>query len=240
MPAMDEIKLSLSQSGPSGELSIVRVDGVVDTITASELENVLEKLVSQNRYKILIDLGGVEYVSSAGWGIFISRIQEIREHNGDIRLVNMIPNVYEIYELLEFENIIPAFETLEQGKKSYNLPTSGDSGGDKVWRAEEKIVTESGMMIQSAMSPGRKGKQVTAPKVAVRKDQQTPETSRDVVIGLVIEDPFSTISELAQRAFEVAPNFEFGWWKVFSILRRNKLLTCRARFRLARKRSRNI
>ena len=240
MPAMDEIKLSLSQSGPSGELSIVRVDGVVDTITASELENVLEKLINQSRYKILIDLGGVEYVSSAGWGIFISRIQEIREHDGDIRLVNMIPNVYEIYELLEFENIIPAYETLEQGKKSYNLPTSGDGGSDKVWRAEEKIVAESGMMIQSAMSPGRKGRQGTGPRIAARKDQQTPETSRDVVIGLVIEDPFSTISELAQRASEAAPNFKFDWWKVFNILRQSRLLTCRARFRLARRRSRNL
>ncbi len=237
---MDEIKLSLSQSGPSGELSIVRVDGVVDTITASEMENVLEKLINQDRYKILVDLGGVEYISSAGWGIFISRIQEIREHDGDIKLVNMIPNVYEIYELLEFENIIPAYETLEQGKKSYNLPTSGHGGGDKVWKAEEKIVPEAGIMIQSAMSPGRKGGPGTASGITSQGTQQSPKTSRDVVIGLVIEDPFSTISELAQRASEVAPNFKFGWWKVFKILRRNKLVTSRARFRLGRKHSRNL
>jgi len=109
---MEDIKLSLSQAGPGGELSVIRVDGVVDTITASELEDVIETLMGQQRHKILVDLGGVEYISSAGWGIFISKIQEIREKDGDIKLVNMIPNVYEIYELLEFENIIQAFDII--------------------------------------------------------------------------------------------------------------------------------
>ena len=232
MPTMDEIKLSISQSGPSGELSIIRVDGVVDTITASELENVLEKLIGQNRFKILVDLGGVEYISSAGWGIFISRIQEIRENDGDIRLVNMIPNVYEIYELLEFENIIPAFDTLEQGKKSFNISASDDPAAEKVWKADEKIVTESGMTIQSAMSPGTKGKH----RPARPPREQAPKSADDLVIRLVIEDPFSTISELSERARETSSDTTFGWWRVFSILRRNRLLGKRSRFRLAHRR----
>nr|HID60195.1 STAS domain-containing protein [Desulfobacterales bacterium] len=33
---------------------------------------------------IIIDLAGVDYISSAGWGIFISSIREIRANNGDI------------------------------------------------------------------------------------------------------------------------------------------------------------
>jgi anti-sigma B factor antagonist len=235
MPAMDEIKLSISQSGPTGELSIIRVDGVVDTVTASELENVLEKLINQRRYKLLVDLGGVEYISSAGWGIFISRINEIREHEGDIRLVNMIPNVYEIYELLEFENIIPAFDTLEQGKKSFNLQLSSDPATEKVWKTEDKIVAETGMTIQSAMSPGHKGK----PSVARGGRPAVPQSPDDVILKLIIDDPFSSISELSNDAIGIAPEMRFGWWKVFNILRRNKLLSKRARFRLTRRRMKN-
>ncbi len=233
---MDEIKLSIAQSGPTGELSVIRVDGVVDTITASELENVLEKLIVQNRYKILVDLGGVEYISSAGWGIFISRIQEIREHDGDLRLVNMIPNVYEIYELLEFENIIPAFETLEQGKKSFNLPSSANGSTEKTWKAEDKIVAETGMTIQSAMTPGTRGKRSpTRPAAGT-----LPQSPDDVIVQLVIADPFGSISELSEEASEAVPDTNFGWWRVFNILRRHKLLSKRARFRLARKKSRQV
>jgi hypothetical protein len=51
----------------------------------------------------------VEYISSAGWGIFISEIREIREHGGDLKLAGMVPDVKEVFDLLEFENILQAY-----------------------------------------------------------------------------------------------------------------------------------
>lgn len=241
MASMDEIKLSLSQAGPAGELSVIRVDGVVDTITASDLEAVIESLVGQQKYKILVDLGGVEYISSAGWGIFISRIQEIRENDGDIKLVSMIPNVYEIYELLEFENIIEAFDSMDLGRKAFNISGgSGVSGSEKVWKTETKVAPEPGMAMQTAMSPGRAGKTATSTvSPNLNRSRLLGGKPEDVVFNLVIEDPFCTISELKEMAFEVAPDLSLGWWKIFGILRTHKLLSRRARFRFARRKSRN-
>lgn len=231
---MDDIKLSLSQAGPSGELSIIRVDGIVDTITASELESVIEGLLEQRRYRILVDLGGVEYISSAGWGIFVSKIQEIRDNDGDIKLVNMVPNVFEIYELLEFEHIIKAFDTLEQGKKAFHLPISGDGGGERVWKADNHVLSKPGMTLQEALSPGTKGRKKT-PGSAAATDV-TRRSGEEVILQLVADDPFASISELIEEASEIAPGLHLTWWKVFGILRRNRLLRHRSRFRLARKR----
>ncbi|MEZ5359059.1 MAG: STAS domain-containing protein [Candidatus Zixiibacteriota bacterium] len=232
---MDEIKLSLSQAGPNGEISIIRADGVVDTITASELENVIENLVSQRRHKIIVDLGGVEYISSAGWGIFVSKIQEIRDNDGDIKLVNMIPNVYEIYELLEFEHIIPAYETLEQGKQAFDIPIGEvSSNGEKVWKADE-AVAEKGTALQSAMSPGTRGRSEESTRDSL---VAPPKSKEETILRLVEEDPFASIGEMVTEASELAPKFKFSWWGVFAILRKNSLLTRRSRFRLARKRTR--
>lgn len=236
MQKMDEIKLSLSQAGQGGELSIVRVDGVVDTITASDLENVVEKLIGQKRFKIVIDLGGVEYISSAGWGIFVSKIQEIRDNGGDLKLVNMIPNVSEIYELLEFEHIIQAFDTLEQGKKAFKVVSTAPGEGDQVWKAEEKIVAESGSAIQSAFSPGTRNK----PSGDDSGDgffAHPPRNDEEVILRLVVDDPFGTIGELSRQATELSGQQKFGWWQVFGILRRNRLLRIRSRYRYARKHS---
>jgi anti-sigma B factor antagonist len=233
---MDDIKLSLSQAGPSGELSIIRVDGIVDTITASELESVIEGLLEQRRYRILVDLGGVEYISSAGWGIFVSKIQEIRDNEGDIKLVNMVPNVYEIYELLEFEHIIKAFETLEQGKKAFHLPLSGDGGGERIWKTDNSALSKPGATLQEALSPGTKGRK-KVPGLAAATDL-TRRSGEEVILQLVADDPFASISELIEEASEIAPSLQLTWWKVFGILRRNRLLRHRSRFRLARKRRR--
>lgn len=240
MPAMDEIKLSLSQAGPSGELSIIRVDGVVDTITASELEGVIANLLSQKRFKILVDLGGVEYISSAGWGIFISRIQEIREQGGDLKLVNMVPNVYEIYELLEFEDVIYAFSSLEQGKRAFHIAPQSDGGEHRTWKTDDRVVAEPGGSIQAAMAPGHKQKGHGEPPTTVggRLPVGTFQSEDDVILHLVIDDPFSTVGELNKLASGIAPQFRFGWWRVFSILRRHKLLRLRSRFHLSRRYSR--
>ena len=73
--SMENISISLSEGGYDREVSEIRVDGVIDTMTATELEQVIDSLLRRDRYKIVIDLAGVDYISSAGWGIFISHIK---------------------------------------------------------------------------------------------------------------------------------------------------------------------
>ncbi len=116
---MENIKISVSESGRDADVSVVRIDGVIDTLTATNLEEVLERLLKRGRYKIILDLAGVDYISSAGWGIFISRIKEIRDKSGDIKLANMVANVYEIYELLEFDNILSSYDSVNMAKGDF-------------------------------------------------------------------------------------------------------------------------
>ena len=106
-------------------VSVLRVSGYVDTTTSPDLERRLQALLRENRYHIVVDLAGVEYISSAGWGIFISEIREIRENGGDLKLAGMIPDVKEVFDLLEFENILKAFTDADLAVSSFGESTSG-------------------------------------------------------------------------------------------------------------------
>jgi anti-sigma B factor antagonist len=119
---MENISISLSESGQARHVSEIRIDGVIDTLTAGELEEVIDTLIKRHRFNIVVDLAGVDYISSAGWGIFISHIKDVRANGGDILLANMIPNVYEIYELLEFDNILKVYKTVDQARDSFKPP----------------------------------------------------------------------------------------------------------------------
>lgn len=55
-----------------------------------------------------------------------------------------------------------------------------------------------------------------------------------VVLRIVKDDPFATISEIKQAVRDSTRLDKVGWWRVFSLLRRRGLLTRRARFRFAR------
>ena len=130
---MDNISISLSESGQEG-ISEIRVDGVIDTITASELEKVIDSLLNRSRYKIILDLAGVDYISSPGWGIFISHIKDVRANEGDIKLVNMDPNVKEIFELLELDNVLKDYRSLDEARCDFGAPMP--DGGLKKKRRE--------------------------------------------------------------------------------------------------------
>ncbi len=128
MTATENMSISLSENAQR-RISEVRVDGVIDTITAGELEEVFESLLKRGRYRIVVDLAGVSYISSAGWGIFISNIRDVRGNDGDIKLANMVSNVYEIYDLLEFDNVLMAYDSIEAARSAFG--SDGDPSDEK-------------------------------------------------------------------------------------------------------------
>ncbi len=71
---MEGIQVSTEIAGSRNHISIIKVGGYIDTTTSSELERALSALLKQGRFYIIVDLGNVDYISSAGWGIFISEI----------------------------------------------------------------------------------------------------------------------------------------------------------------------
>jgi anti-anti-sigma factor len=116
---MEGIQVSTEMRGSQNQISLIKVGGFIDTTTSSEVERSLHNLLKQNRFNIIIDLGNVDYISSAGWGIFISEIKAIRENNGDLKLVRMIPDVYEIFELLEFHHILDVYDSVDEAVKKF-------------------------------------------------------------------------------------------------------------------------
>lgn len=106
---MKGIDVYVEEAPQNRGVSILRVSGYVDTTTSPDLERRLQALLREKRYHVVVDLARVEYISSAGWGIFISEIREIREHGGDLKLAGMAPDVKEVFDLLEFENILQSY-----------------------------------------------------------------------------------------------------------------------------------
>ncbi|MBU0984350.1 MAG: STAS domain-containing protein [candidate division Zixibacteria bacterium] len=127
---MENIRISLSESGHDRDISEIRVDGVIDTMTATELEEVFDTLLRRNRYRIVVDLAGVDYISSAGWGIFISHIKDVRSSQGDIKLSGMVADVHEIFELLEFDRILKVYASVDEAIGDFG-PGPGSQGEKK-------------------------------------------------------------------------------------------------------------
>jgi len=101
-------------------ITVIKVGGYIDFTTSDELDRVLQEQIKQRNYRIILDLAEVDYISSRGWSIFLSRIKEIRDNNGDLKLARMKADVFEVFELLEFFWFIRSYQTIEEAVKDFD------------------------------------------------------------------------------------------------------------------------
>jgi len=220
--SMESISISLSEGGHGRDVAEIRIDGVIDTLTASELEQVFDSLLRRSRYRIVVDLAGVDYISSAGWGIFISHIRDVRDNDGDVKLAGMVPDVREIFELLEFDKVLQSYPSVEEAVVTFS---GASGGGGKKKRGATKVEIIDNLSANS-LSENK--------PVLPETKSSGPETNLELfALRLLKSDPFVSISEIRREFARQARGLQTGWWSVFQVLKRNRLLRRRSRFRYA-------
>jgi anti-sigma B factor antagonist len=207
---MEGIQVSTEVAGSRNQISIIKVGGYIDTTTSSELERALDLLLKQGRFFLIVDLGNVDYISSAGWGIFISEIKSIRENGGDLKLVRMVPDVYEIFELLEFHHILDVYDTVDEAINKFEVL---ESSGKPVAREITLPASESST---TTAQPGA-SMQANAPAVAPAAAPSQQEAT--VQVAEEKEDvPVSDLSLSEKIKRIVMENPEYGAFKIKKVL----------------------
>lgn len=82
--------------------SVIDLHGELDAHTASQLEDALKDLINQKKCNIIVNCTELEYIASAGLGVFMAYIEDVRADGGDIKLTNMSDKVYNVFDLLGF------------------------------------------------------------------------------------------------------------------------------------------
>ena len=104
----------------SENISIIYLNGFLDAHTAPELEKAISELIESEKYNIIVNFNELEYISSAGLGVFMAFIEEVREKGGDIKLSNMQQRVFSVFDLLGFPLLFDITETEEQAISKFN------------------------------------------------------------------------------------------------------------------------
>jgi anti-sigma B factor antagonist len=95
-------------------VTVVYPQGFLDAHTAPEFETELRKAIDAGRVQIIVNCKDLDYISSAGLGVFMGCIEDVRERGGDIKISNLIPKVYHVFELLGFHQLYDLTDTEEE------------------------------------------------------------------------------------------------------------------------------
>ena len=91
--------------------SVISIKGRVDSSTAPHLGQSLEKLTKGGHYKLVVDMTGLEYMSSAGFRALLAAQRECRRYNrGEIVLCTVPVRIREALELAGFTELFKVFD----------------------------------------------------------------------------------------------------------------------------------
>jgi anti-sigma B factor antagonist len=107
-----------------GDVAIVSVSGKIDAVTSRDLESTLTGLFDQNNIKVVVDLKGVDFISSGGIRVFIAFKKRLMAWNGgekgkgDMVVSSLQPFVMEIFEMTGLPDLICVYPDLGEAVKS--------------------------------------------------------------------------------------------------------------------------
>ena len=105
-------------------IEVITIKGRVDSVEAPRLAQALEEAANSGKYKIVIDMSQLEYMSSAGFrALGDAQRSSKRNNRGEVVLAQVPENIHEALDLVGFteyfhvfDNVTSAFEFAE------NLP----------------------------------------------------------------------------------------------------------------------
>ncbi len=99
------------------EFYIIQIYGDVDAASSIILDEAFDKALKAKRKKILTDCTHLEYIASAGLGVFISYIEPFKENDISFTLFGLNPKVKDVFQILGLDNLLPIVDSKEAAKK---------------------------------------------------------------------------------------------------------------------------
>lgn len=94
--------------------------GEVDASSSIELDNAIKKAIDERNKDLLIDCTSLDYISSAGLGVFMSYLEDLKKK--DVRMIffGLNDKVYNVFEILGLDQLLEIRKDREQAKAALN------------------------------------------------------------------------------------------------------------------------
>lgn len=96
---------------------VIALIGEIDASSSIELDLAIAKSVGEGYTKILVDCGALEYISSAGLGVFMSYIEEFKDRAIQMVLFGMSDKVANTFNILGLNELLQIGKNKEEAKQ---------------------------------------------------------------------------------------------------------------------------
>ncbi len=110
-----------------GDFAVIHLEGAVDAHTAPQFEEAVQKVIDDGQSNIVVDCEKLSYISSAGLGVFMGFVEELREAGGDIKICGLSEKVKQPFEILGFETLFHFCPDVASSKEKFSEPVDWEA-----------------------------------------------------------------------------------------------------------------
>lgn len=85
---------------------VINVIGDVDASSSIELDNAISLAIRSGRKNFLVDCSALEYISSAGLGVFMSYIEDFKKNDINLIIFGLNDKVANVFEILGLDQLL--------------------------------------------------------------------------------------------------------------------------------------
>ncbi len=108
---MSEINIAVKKIGPENEILLVKVEGSLDAHTVPNFENKMNQLINEGNFNLLIDAENINYISSAGLGVFMSILDSVEEKGGSLSVLKATEQFTKVFAMMGFDDLFASYTT---------------------------------------------------------------------------------------------------------------------------------
>lgn len=98
---------------------VIRLGGRLGHNSVDEIQHVFEDLLGKGRLNFIIDLSGLQYISSAGLRFFFDAVTRINNLKGRLILCGMQPEVKQVFDISGFTSFFSICATIQNALKQF-------------------------------------------------------------------------------------------------------------------------
>lgn len=110
-----------------GDVTVIMLRGRLDELAASETEQGLSKLLAEQPPQIVLNLAGVEYISSSGLRVLLMTLKAVQRYDGALCLCGLTPFVAEVFEIGNFAVMFDIYPEQEAAVAACSGSGSGNA-----------------------------------------------------------------------------------------------------------------
>lgn len=95
---------------------IITINGDVDASSSIHLDEAMSEAIKGGHSKILVDCSALNYISSAGLGVFMSYIEELKTKNIQMVLFGLSEKVENVFKVLGLDQLLNIKQSKDQAK----------------------------------------------------------------------------------------------------------------------------